>query len=218
VRFAYADPPYLGCGEKYYGREVCSYQGGGKLGAAHPNGRTIEVHPQAAEWDDPATHQALVRRLVDEYPDGWAVSLRSRSLKLYLEQSPEDARVAVWNRGSFGGPRVGYCWEPVIFRTSAPEASRSEVFDVLTYNTGGHRNLSGQQQPGFIGAKPHRFCEWVLGLLGYVAGRDTVDDLFPGLGAMGLAADSLPFGRVELAASSDCPTIVGWPPGATKVD
>jgi DNA-directed RNA polymerase subunit N (RpoN/RPB10) len=30
-----------------------------------------------------------------------------------------------------------------------------------------------------IGAKPERFCRWVLDLIGYTSG-DTMDDIFPG--------------------------------------
>ena len=37
---------------------------------------------------------------------------------------------------------------------------------------------------GLTGAKPPRFCDWVLDLLGYVP-SDTVIDLFPGTGVMG---------------------------------
>lgn len=36
MKFAYADPPYLGMGKMYADR-----------------------HPEATLWDDPATHQAL---------------------------------------------------------------------------------------------------------------------------------------------------------------
>src|SRR5882672_5446493 len=46
MRFAYADPPYLGRAEYY---------------RAH--------HPDAMIWDKPETHQALVCRLQAEYPD-----------------------------------------------------------------------------------------------------------------------------------------------------
>lgn len=193
MRFAYADPPYLGCGEKYYGREFASINGGGRLSPNHQNSRRMDAHEGAALWDDPATHVELIRRLTDKYPDGWAVSLHSRSLKLYLAHCPDDARIAVWNRGTVGGPRVGYGWEPVVFRTTAPESSRMEVSDVLTCGKGPARNISGRETPGFIGLKPDRFCRWVLVLLGYEAARDTVDDLFPGTGGMSRAADQLPF-------------------------
>jgi hypothetical protein len=33
---------------------------------------------------------------MDEYPDGWAVSLNPRDLALYLPACPDDARVAAW--------------------------------------------------------------------------------------------------------------------------
>ena len=55
MRFAYADPPYLGCGALYK-----------------------EHHADAMTWDDPEAHRALIGRLCDEYPDGrglqWNVS------------------------------------------------------------------------------------------------------------------------------------------------
>lgn len=53
MRFAYADPPYLGCGKKLYG----------------------DRHEQAADWDDPERHRQLVEQLCDEFKDGWAMSL-----------------------------------------------------------------------------------------------------------------------------------------------
>jgi len=56
MKFAYADPPYLGCGKLY---------------AAH--------HPDALDWDDPETHFDLIGRLFDEYPDGWALSCHEPS-------------------------------------------------------------------------------------------------------------------------------------------
>ena len=39
---------------------------------------------------------------------------------------------------------------------------------------------------GLTGAKPRGFCRWVFGLLGARPG-DTLDDLFPGSGAVGAA-------------------------------
>ena len=37
-----------------------------------------------------------------------------------------------------------------------------------------------------IGGKPRDFCRWMFGLLGARVG-DTLDDLFPGTGAVGAA-------------------------------
>jgi hypothetical protein len=36
---------------------------------------------------------------------------------------------------------------------------------------------------GLVGAKPRAFCRWLFGLLGAQPG-DTLDDLFPGTGAV----------------------------------
>lgn len=44
---------------------------------------------------------------------------------------------------------------------------------------------------GLTGAKPDRFCVWVLAMLGYMPGEDTVTDLFPGTGVMGLVVDRM---------------------------
>lgn len=73
MRFAFADPPYLGCGARY---------------AAH--------HAEAMVWDDAETHRALVARLVDEYPDGWVMCLSSPSLRTILPMCPDDCRVGSW--------------------------------------------------------------------------------------------------------------------------
>jgi hypothetical protein len=104
MRFAYADPPYLGQGAKWYG----------------------EHHPDAAVWDDPDTHIQLLNRLTDEYPDGWAVSLSTPSLKLYLTHAPDDVRVGAWVKTwhQFLPLTVQYAWEPVIWRPRRPPRRR----------------------------------------------------------------------------------------------
>ena len=157
MTFAYADPPYLGCGRLY---------------AAH--------HPDALDWDDPAEHQHLVQRLCDEYPDGWAVSLNEPSLRQYLQWVPAGARVAAWVKpfASFK-PNVtrAYTWEPVIFfggrqiPRSAP-TWRDHISEPITL------------RKGLTGAKPVAFCRWVLDGLGWDAGDD-LHDLYPGTGIMG---------------------------------
>ena len=157
MRFAYADPPYLGCGRLY---------------AAH--------HAEAVAWDDPAEHERLIARLCDEYPDGWAVSLHEPSLRDYLRWVPDDARVAAWVKpfASFKpGVTRAYTWEPVIFwrgrdiPRSAP-TWRDHLSHPITL------------RKGLTGAKPAAFCAWVLDGLGWQPG-DTLDDLFPGTGIMG---------------------------------
>jgi hypothetical protein len=44
---------------------------------------------------------------------------------------------------------------------------------------------------GLPGAKPDAFNRWVLDLLGYDAGLDEIDDLFPGTGGMTAMATEL---------------------------
>src|SRR5690349_16667498 len=100
MRFAYADPPYLGCGRLY-----------------------ADHHPDALDWDHASTHRDLINRLVEEYPDGWAMSLSSPSLRTLLPLCPADARVGAWVKpfASFK-PNVNpaYAWEPVIWRGGRP--------------------------------------------------------------------------------------------------
>ena len=73
MKVAYADPPYLGCGSRY-----------------------VAYHPDALDWDDPARHQRLVTELCDGFPDGWAMSLSSPSLRVILPMCPDDCRVSPW--------------------------------------------------------------------------------------------------------------------------
>jgi len=155
LRFAYADPPYLGQGKRY----------------DHPDSRT---------WDDPETHRRHIDRLGAEYPDGWALSASAPSLPVLLPMCPPDVRIAAWVKpfAAFkANVRVAYTWEPVIFhggRVSSRDGAnvtRDHLSEVITLRR------------GLVGAKPPAFCRWVLDLLSYDEG-DTLDDLFPGTGIM----------------------------------
>lgn len=156
MRFAYADPPYLGCGHLY------------------------PEHPDAQVWDDPAAHGDLMTRLEMEY-DGWAYSLTSTSLRTLLPLAPTGARVAAWVKpfAAFkANVRIAYTWEPVLFkpgRDSSKDGApvgRDHLSHVITL------------RKGLTGAKPPQFCRWVADLLGYIEGDEMVD-LFPGTGVMG---------------------------------
>lgn len=158
MRFAYADPPYLGCGRLY---------------AKH--------HPEAAAWDDERTHRELVTRVNDEYPDGWAISMNPGDLRIYLPEAPADARIAAWVKpfASFK-PNVnpGYAWEVVLWRGGR----KRERYDLTV------RDFLAepiQLRAGLTGAKPPAFNRWVMDLLNYQEG-DVLDDLFPGTGGMSL--------------------------------
>ncbi|MDQ0647296.1 hypothetical protein QFZ53_001492 [Microbacterium natoriense] len=69
MRLAIADPPYLGRANRWYG------SGRGHRGGV---GRAA-AHEAASEWDDPATHRALVERLEAAY-DGWAIAAAADSV------------------------------------------------------------------------------------------------------------------------------------------
>lgn len=174
VKFAYADPPYLG---------MCSvYE---------------HHHPDGLCWDDLKTHEQLIERLVAEFPDGWALSLSSSTLREILPLCPDDARIGAWVKPFCAFKkyvRPAYGWEPLIFRGGRnpcngfrhdPPQRRGRqttpkdfVIESITL------------QKGFVGAKPRRFCEWVLDLLNAQEG-DEVIDLFPGTGIMGRVASAI---------------------------
>jgi len=157
MRLAYADPPYLGCGHLY------------------------PEHPDARLWDDPLTHFALIQQLVDEYPDGWALSASSTSLHPILLMCPSDVRIAAWVKpfAAFKrNVRIAYTWEPVIFR-----GGRVSSKDGAPVGRD-HLSQGITLRRGLTGAKPPQFCRWVADLLGYIEG-DTLEDLFPGTGIMG---------------------------------
>ena len=162
MRFAYADPPYLGCGKLY---------------AAH--------HPDALDWDKPERHKTLIDWLSFEYPDGWAMSLSSPSLKTILPMCPTDCRVSAWVKPfAIFKPNVNptYAWEPVIWRGGRKgDRNRATVRDWVSANI--------TLKKGLTGAKPPEFSLWFLDILGYVEG-DEIDDLFPGTGAVKAAWDT----------------------------
>lgn len=159
MKFAYADPPYLGCGKLY-----------------------AAGHPDALSWNDSETHRALIERLAAEFPDGWAMSLSSPSLKTILPMCPDDCRVSPWTKPfAIFKPNVGvaYAWEPIIWRGGRPRTREQDTArDWVSANITLKRGLTG--------AKPRAFCRWVFELLNILPGDEFVD-LFPGTGAVAAA-------------------------------
>jgi len=173
IRVAYADPPYLGQGARLYS----------------------EHHAQAEDWDQPATHRALIESLVTEFPDGWALSCSTPSLAVLLPMCPADVRIGAWFKTFCAfkkGIRPCYAWEPVIFRggrNSKPPAppkggTQTTPKDFCEIN---EPALGIAARIAFLkglpGAKPPAVCRWILDLLNVQPG-DVVVDLFPGTGAM----------------------------------
>jgi len=155
MRFAYADPPYPGKARRYY--------------SDHP------------DYGGEVDHGALVARLGDEFPDGWALSTSAEALPRVLALCPPGARVAAWFRGERPARslRPLSAWEPVIYHGGRAVASPLEErrIDALI-----HRARPRTTDPRrVIGSKPAAFAYWMFGLLGALPG-DEVVDLFPGSG------------------------------------
>lgn len=160
---AYADPPYLGCCALYDHH--------------HPDGRC---------WDDPETHRRLIERLVAEFPDGWALSCTSNSLRTLLPMTPEDTRVGAWVKPFHAykrNVRPAYAWEPVLYRggRNANHPPPAKGGAATTPKDWVAANITLQR--GLTGAKPLAFCFWVFDVLNLHADDDLID-LFPGTGAV----------------------------------
>jgi hypothetical protein len=135
-------------------------------------------YPEREEVD----HAALIARLVDEYPDGWALSTGTAMLPGVLALCPPGVRIGAWVKPFSAwkpGVRVTYAWEPLLFRGGRRRTTRYALTrDWVAANM--------TRQRGVVGAKPVAFCRWVFTLLGAEPG-DTLDDLYPGSGAVGRA-------------------------------
>lgn len=151
MRFAYADPPYIGLASRFYQHEA-SYRG---------------------EVDHQELVDTLQGRRRDGEIDGWALSCSARSLRELLPICPEEARPCSWVKphavpaATRGRHNV---WEAVIVVGGRP--LRPGVPDSLVALPA----RSGGELPG---RKPIAFWSWLFALLGMLPG-DAFDDLFPG--------------------------------------
>jgi hypothetical protein len=164
VRFAYADPPYLGASRKHYGD-----------------------HPDHAVYDTVEGHRQLIDRLVAEFPDGWALSMASKNLHPLLPLCPADVRVMAWVKPFttfFPNVPVAWAWEPVIVRGGRKRPKEQPT--VRDYVVANSPAIRGK---GFTGRKPPEFCYWLFEVLG-MEPTDELVDLFPGSGAVGEAFDA----------------------------
>ncbi|MCW2783473.1 MAG: hypothetical protein JWR35_3924 [Marmoricola sp.] len=195
MRLAIADPPYLGQGARYE-----------------------HLHDEAHRWDDPRAHLDLLRQLEATY-DGWVLATHGHGLRILWANAPEAARIGVWvkaRRRAFPMTRVSWGHEFVIFRQpggrrgaaygKAEEPSmRKDV--VLTGDT----LFAAVPRSGgrILGEKPPAWTHWALALLDYRP-EDSVEDLFPGSGAVTDAIATYPHGR--------CPTCRSVLPSTARRD
>lgn len=171
MKFAYSDPPYFGCCSLYK-----------------------HYHPDGHCWDEESTYGFHIAMLNREYPDGWALSASSPSLRMLLSKCPDDVRIAAWVKSFCAfkkGVRPAYAWEPIIFRGGRNPANG---YKHAPPERNGKQNTPKDfivepitLQKGLVGAKPERVCRWILDLLNVQIG-DEVADLFPGTGIMGSVA------------------------------
>ena len=156
MKFAIADPPYIGLSVKFYG----------------------DQHPEAAVYDTIEGHRALIERLCDEFADGWCLCLHSPSLRTILPMCPDDVRVMSWVKPfcSFKPDvRVAYAWEPVIVRGGRPFDGR-EIDTVRDWVS-----ANASMMKGFPSAKPPKLVRQMLAWLN-AEPSDEIVDLFPGSG------------------------------------
>ena len=160
MKFAYADPPYYKLGKRWYGK----------------------LHTEAAEWDKKETHLALIERLINEYPDGWALSCNPAQLPWMIKH--DGIRVCAWAKTfhQIKPTTVQYAWEAVLLYGGRKDNKRKPmVRDWMS--------SSIALRKGLVGAKPLAFNLWILDLLNYQPG-DELQDLFPGSHGMAEAIAS----------------------------
>jgi hypothetical protein len=138
-----------------------------------------DLHADAADCDTVEWHAALIQRLRDEFPDGWALSLHAPSLKTMLNLCPDDVRVCPWVK-PFASYKKNvtraWAWEPIIVRGGRPiPTTKPTVRDWVSEPIA--------MRKGFPGAKPAKVCFWLFDFLGLEL-EDEFVDLFPGSGAV----------------------------------
>lgn len=158
IRFAYADPPYIGQSQKLYGKHK----------------------DYAGEVD----HRELIDRLNSEF-DGWALSLSVKSLQQILALCPDDVLVMSWIKPiapPMGDKRI-YSWEPVILR-----GGRRPPLPTRLHVTASPPQFTFRERPPehIIGEKPEAFSRWLFQAAGLIP-SDSFTDLFPGSGAVSKA-------------------------------
>jgi hypothetical protein len=131
-------------------------------------------------------HAMLIERLLKEYPDGWALSASSPSLRFLLPWCPEDVRIGAWVKPFHvfkKGVRPAYAWEPVLFRggRNAHPVPPPKNGKATTPRDWVACNITLGR--GLVGAKPEAVCFWIFSLLNLQPG-DQLDDLYPGTGAV----------------------------------
>lgn len=156
MRFAYADPPYMGQAKRVYGPD-----------AREVNHELLIAHLMEFDgWALSATSNSL-RILLPMCPEKARVGAWVK-------------RTAVYKKGV----NPTYAWEPVIYfggrRGNQRQRPNSFVLDWVDCLVAQFHDNPGRIVPG---AKPRKFCYWLFDLLG-MEPTDELTDLFPGSGSV----------------------------------
>jgi hypothetical protein len=146
--------------------------------------RYYRDHPDYAGEVD---HADLVQRLSDY--DGWALCTAARSLQDVLALCPAGTRVMVWCKPGLvqiPGVSIAHGWEPVLVyggRRVPDSMVRDWILCAPPHWQWSTRARPDRPKEAVTGMKPDAYCRWVFEALGARPG-DTLDDLFPGSGAV----------------------------------
>lgn len=162
MKFAYADPPYIGQARRHYNCEEIDHE---KLIA-----RLTDDFPDG--WALSASAPSLAR-LLPLCPKGYRIAVWCKSFCAFKR-----------------GVRPAYAWEPIIYYGGRnPMCGHAAVIPEKNGRQTTPKDFIVEPialKKGLVGAKPERVCLWILDLLN-VQPEDTVADLFPGTAAMGRA-------------------------------
>lgn len=184
MKLAIADPPYppfIGSGGRK--NRASRWYGAGQRSRTD---RPADQHDSAHEWDDPARHRELLEKLAANY-DGWAICTSPDGIAAY-GPLPAPCRIMAWVKPNAqpGAHRLRSNWEPVILYPPVGRRSNrggvGSIPDVLTCPV--------KTASGFRGQKPIEYTKWILAALTFDPAADTVDDIFPGSGAISRAVDA----------------------------
>lgn len=163
MKFAYADPPYIGQAKRHYQCAEVDYpELVTRLVTEYPDGWALSL-------SSPTLLQILRLCPPDVRVGAWCKSF------------------CAFKRGV----RPAYAWEPVIYRGGRNPVNGYRA-DIPEKNGKQTTPKDFIVEPitlrkGLVGAKPEKVCRWILSLLN-VQEDDEVVDLFPGTGVMGRVA------------------------------
>ena len=141
--------------------------------------RLYKAHPDYAGEVD---YAELIARLSANY-DGFILHTASTTLLALAPLVPPDCRLMAWVKPFAAFKRnvpVAYAWEPAIVRAARKPVVRGRIVmrDWIAESI--------TMKKGLTGAKPRNVARWAFEMMGALP-TDTLDDLYPGTGAISAA-------------------------------